>query len=227
MTNSKPLERRQSDDNERETDLVRRRYDRVAPLYDAMEWLAEALRFSTWRREQWERVEGDTIVELGVGTGKNFPYYPSEADVTAIDIAPKMLERARRRAEREGVDVDLMEADAQDLPFADDSFDAAVATFVFCSVPDPVQGLREARRVVRPGGQLVLVEHVLSDIPVVQTLMKWFDWLPSHIWGAHIDRRTVENVRQAGFADVRVKDLSLDIVKRIEARVPEALDSST
>lgn len=224
MNESSRTERRETRQPGDQTDLVRRRYDRVAPIYDAMEWLAE-FRFSRWRRDQWARVEGDEILEIGVGTGKNISYYPNDCDITAIDIAPKMLQRARRRADREGVDVELMEADAQNLPFADDSFDSAVATFVFCSVPDPVQGLREARRVVRPGGQLVLVEHVLSDIPVLHTLMKWFDWLPVHVWGAHIDRRTADNVREAGFAEVEVTKLALDIVKRIEARVPKAVGS--
>ena len=202
-----------------QTDLVRRRYDRVAPIYDAMEWVAE-FRFSKWRRDQWDRVEGDEILELGVGTGKNLPYYPEGRDITAIDIAPKMLKRARRRAEKEGVEVALLEADAQDLPFDDNSFDAAVATFVFCSVPDPVQGLKEALRVVRPGGQLILVEHVLSGLPVLHSLMRWFDWLPVHVWGAHIDRQTVKNVERAGFSEVRETPLALDVVKRIEARVP-------
>ncbi|MFB6264931.1 MAG: class I SAM-dependent methyltransferase, partial [Bradymonadaceae bacterium] len=160
-----------------------------------------------------------------VGTGKNIPYYPEDRDITAIDIAPKMLDRARRRAERREVDVDLVEADAQDLPFADDSFESVVCTFVFCSVPDPVLGLREARRVLEPGGQLVMVEHVLSDIPILHTLMKWFDWLPVHVWGAHIDRRTVQNVRAAGFTDLEVTDLALDVVERIEGRAPEVVRS--
>lgn len=81
-----------------ETEAVRGRYDRIAPVYDAMEWLAE-FRFSRWRADQWSRVEGKHILELGVGTGKNIPYYPDDRQITAIDIAPKMLERARRRAE--------------------------------------------------------------------------------------------------------------------------------
>lgn len=211
-TDGSPLDRS-------ETDAVRHRYDRIAPIYDAMEWLAE-FRFSRWRADIWSRVEGDTILELGVGTGKNMPYYPDQRAITGIDIAPQMLERARRRAEREQIDTELLEADAQDLPFDDDSFESVVCTFVFCSVPDPVRGLREARRVLVPNGQLIMLEHVLSHIPALGTLMKWFDWLPSHVWGAHIDRQTVDNVRKAGFEEVEENDLFLDIVKRIEARAP-------
>ena len=204
-----------------ESELVKHRYDRVAPIYDAMEWVLEWLSFGGWRRQLWSRVVGPEVLEVGVGTGKNLSMYPDNLEITAIDISPKMLERARRRAEQLDVDVKLMEADAQRLPFDDDQFDTGMTTFVFCSVPDAVRGLRELRRVVRPGGQLIMLEHVLSEQPILRPLMRWLDWLPSHIWGAHIDRQTVENVRESGFEEVRETNLALDVVKRIEGRVPE------
>jgi ubiquinone/menaquinone biosynthesis C-methylase UbiE len=155
-----------------ETGVIKHRYDRVAPFYDAMEWFMEQRRFAKWREELWARVEGECILEVGVGTGKNFPYYPSGRDITALDISPNMLERAVRRARDLGVDVELVEGDAQALPFEDNSFDSVVTTFVFCSVPDPVQGLRELRRVLKPGGQLIMLEHVLSHKPILRRLMR-------------------------------------------------------
>ncbi|MFT7578700.1 MAG: phosphatidylethanolamine/phosphatidyl-N-methylethanolamine N-methyltransferase [Myxococcota bacterium] len=106
-------------------------------------------------------------------------------------------------------------ADAQALPYEDDSFDIVVATFVFCSVPDPIQGLREARRVLRPGGSLILLEHVLSSRWWLRGPMRLIDPLAARLCGAHIARDTVANVRAAGFDDARVKPLMLDLVLQI------------
>ena len=201
----------------RETRLTRERYDRIAPIYDALEWMME-WRARRWRRDLWSRVGTDRILELGVGTGKNIRYYPAGRDVVAMDISEGMLARARHRAERLCATVRLEVGDAQALSYADASFDVVVATFLFCSVPDPVLGLTEAKRVLKPGGQLLLVEHVVSQRAVLRRLMQWIDPIPLHIWGAHIDRDTVDNVRRAGFVDVTDTNLSLDVVKRIEAR---------
>jgi ubiquinone/menaquinone biosynthesis C-methylase UbiE len=140
--------------------------------------------------------------------------------ITAIDLSPRMLDRARSRAQQLGVQVDLREADAQALPFSDARFDSVVATCVFCSVPDPVLALRELRRVLVPGGQLVLIEHVLSDRPVVRGLMRFINPMVVRMMGANIDRETVENVRRAGFEDLQVEDLWLEIFKRIQAEAP-------
>lgn len=205
--------------DERATAETRHRYDRIAPIYDAMEWGME-WRARHWRRELWSRVGPGQILELGVGTGKNIRYYPEARDVVAMDISEKMLARARRRAERFSARVKLDLGDAQALSYPDASFDVVVATFLFCSVPDPVLGLEEARRVLKPGGQLLLLEHVLSRRPGLRRVMQWLAPIPFRIWGAHIDRDTVDNVRRAGFVDVVDTNLSLDVVKRIEAKAP-------
>jgi ubiquinone/menaquinone biosynthesis C-methylase UbiE len=203
------------------TELARRRSNRIAPLYDFFNAPME-LRARRWRRDLWSRLRGPRVLELGVGTGRNLPFYPRGAQVTAIDISERMLAKAAERVRRAGVAVRLEIADAQHLPYTSGSFDSVVATFLFCSVPDPIAGLAEARRVLRPGGQLLLLEHVLSRRPLLRHLMRWLDPIPFHLWGAHIDRDTVESVATAGFVIAHERDLALDIVKHVEAVTPES-----
>jgi phosphatidylethanolamine/phosphatidyl-N-methylethanolamine N-methyltransferase len=202
-----------------ETAKTRARYNRIAPFYDMMEGAAER-RFAPWRQQIWALVMGSRVLEVGVGTGKNLPYYPAVANVTAIDLSNHMLDRARQKAKKLGHPVELLEMDAQQLSFPDDAFDAAVATFVFCSVPDPLRGLRQLVRVVRPGGQVLLLEHVRIDRPGIAGLvMDVLDPLVVRVMGAHINRRTVETVQQAGLTVERVEDLApLGLVKLIVAR---------
>ncbi|HHH40435.1 MAG TPA: class I SAM-dependent methyltransferase [Chloroflexi bacterium] len=198
---------------------TRARYNRIAPLYDFLETLAER-RYRNWRQRVWSLVEGPKVLEVGVGTGKNMPYYPPGVQVTGVDLSEKMLLRARRRAERMGLSVTLLQMDAQVLDFPDDTFDSAVATFVFCSVPDPVQGLREMTRVVRPGGRIVLLEHVRAEHPLLGRLMDLLDPLVARLMGPHINRETVENVRRAGLTLERVEDVGMGgIFKLIVAKI--------
>jgi ubiquinone/menaquinone biosynthesis C-methylase UbiE len=202
-----------------ETTRTEARYDRVAPIYDLMEMLPEQ-QFRTWREKLWARVPEGRVLEAGVGTGKNFPYHPPGVEVVGIDISQRMLHRAQQRAEELGKTLELHQMDAQRLDFPDDSFDAAVATFVFCSVPDAVQGLRELGRVVKPEGRIFLLEHVRINEPeVIGRLMDLVDPLVLRLMGPHINRRTEQNVRRAGLQVERVEALApLDLVKLIVAR---------
>src|SRR6266508_460563 len=205
--------------DQRATATTRTRYDRRARLYDRMTRGSERVMMPG-RAALWQCVHGPRVLEVGMGTGKSMPYYHSGISVTAIDLSLRMLDQARMHAARDRIAVDLREADVQMLPFPDASFDTAIASCVFCSVPDPVLGLRELRRVLVPGGQLLLLEHVLSHRPLLGSIMGMLNPLVVRMMGANINRETVENVRRAGFTELQVADRWLDILKLIEARTP-------
>jgi ubiquinone/menaquinone biosynthesis C-methylase UbiE len=203
------------------TELTKARYNRIAPLYNFIEAIPEMM-FKPWRKKLLAKAKG-TILEIGVGTGKNFPHYPSGASVTGIDIAERMLVFARKKAAELGLSFNLSEGDVQNLHFPDNSFDTVVATFVFCSVPDPVQGLRELRRVVKPSGQLLLLEHVRIDKPIIGWLMDRLNPLVVRVMGANINRRTIENVQKAGLGVENIEHLGLmKMVKMISAKTDKA-----
>jgi phosphatidylethanolamine/phosphatidyl-N-methylethanolamine N-methyltransferase len=196
---------------------TQRRYDRQAPWFDLtdlpMELVARALR-----RRLWARIDGGRVLEVGVGTGRNLSHHPAGSEVSGIDISPKLLAKAARKARKRGQPVELGLMDAQRLAFGDGSFDSAAATFVFCSVPDPLVGLAEVRRVLKPGGRLLLLEHVRSKNRVLGWLMDRLNPIAVRLSGANINRDTVGNVAKAGFEVVGVDSHMGGLVKLIDAR---------
>jgi ubiquinone/menaquinone biosynthesis C-methylase UbiE len=199
------------------TDKTRKRYNRMAFLYDFMEAPIERLRFASWRQRLTGRIVGPTALEVGVGTGKNFTYYPNDVNITAIDLSPRMLEKARSRANKLNLKVDLQEMDAQHLNFEDGLFDTIFATFVFCSVPDPVAGLLELKRVCKPEGRLLLLEHMRPRNVAMGFLFDVLNPMIVRMTGANINRKTINNIRVAGWQIRAEEHLSFDIVRWIEA----------
>ena len=203
------------------TETTRRRYNRVAKTYDLEQRLLDLVAFRRLRHKLWSGLGPGKVLEVGVGTGASFREYPRDRKVIAIDLSEEMLRRATRRAQREGVDVDLRVMDAQHLDFPDASFDSVVSCCVFCSVPDPLLGLSEVRRVLRPGGQALFLEHVRSENAVFGRLMDLVNPMTVRMSGANINRRTVENIRLAGFEVVREAKHMFGLVRLVEARRPE------
>jgi ubiquinone/menaquinone biosynthesis C-methylase UbiE len=197
--------------------ITRKRYDRMAFLYDFLEAPIERFRFATWRNRLRDKIIGSRALEVGVGTGKNLPYYPEDVKISAIDLSTRMLERARRKVSKLDLNVELLEMDVQNLEFPDQVFDTVFATFVFCSVPDPVPGLRELRRVCKPDGRLLLLEHMRPERPVMGFIFDILNPAIFRITGANINRKTMDNIRQAGWKVEVEEKLSSDVVRWIEA----------
>lgn len=217
-TNSSILDPTANFVDDKATALTRARYQRISPIYDKIEWLMER-RFRPWREKLWQLVSGPKVLEVGVGTGKNMEFWPLNCKITAVDLTPGMLEFAHQRIKSLNREADLRLGDVQHLEFSPGTFDTVAATCVFCSVPDPIQGLREIGRIVRPGGQILLLEHIRIDRPVIGTLMDILAPLIVRLNGANINRRTLENVRAAGLQIERVEDLdNMGMFKLICAR---------
>jgi len=197
---------------------IQQRYNRIAPYFEGLEAVMEGLIFKGWRKKCWAEVQGHHILEVGVGTGKNFDYYPADARITAIDFSQEMLKQAAAKQSRKNIAVDLHLIDVQSLPFADNSFDTVIATFVFCSVPLPVKGLKELYRVCRPNGQVILLEHVLSSNRCLAWLMNCINPAIVALVGANINRNTLKNVQACPFSSVHVDERSGDIIKLIVAK---------
>jgi ubiquinone/menaquinone biosynthesis C-methylase UbiE len=194
------------------TDKIKKRYDRIAGFYDILEKPMEHMLYR-YRENIMNEIEGKMVLEAGVGTGKNIPLYPDDIDITAIDFSEKMIEKAKKRSQNhENIHLHVM--DIENMDFQDDTFDTVITSCVFCSVPDPVQGFREIRRVCRRGGKILMLEHVRSNKRIIGGAMDILNFIPLNIYGANINRRTYDNLLKAGFdpADIDVEYLWSDIV---------------
>ncbi|WP_434640701.1 class I SAM-dependent methyltransferase [Thermoanaerobacterium thermosaccharolyticum] len=199
------------------TEIIKRRYERIAKYYDLMESLMESSGGKRWRKMLWSEVSGNTILEAGIGTGSNILYYPEGKNIYGIDFSPKMVEIAKDKAKRYGKDVDIRVMDIENLEFNDNTFDAIVTSCVFCSVPDPIKGLKELKRVLKNDGKLFMLEHVRSKKLIIGTLMDILNPLTVNTWGANINRDTVKNLKISGFKILKEENLALDIMKLIIA----------
>lgn len=200
-----------------ETKRVQRMYDKVAPRYDRLIELWERVLFSGGRRWVCDKATGD-VLEIALGTGRNLPYYSHDVRLTGVELSPQMLAVARERATALGVDADLRTGDAQRLPFDDESFDTVVCTLGLCSIPDERRAVWEAWRVLRPGGRLVLLEHVRSPIRVVRVVQELLEPLFLTLQRDHLLREPADAVECARFVIDALERSKLGIVERLAAR---------
>jgi len=196
------------------------RYQRIAPLYDLLDLPFEYGRYRHIRPLLFQGLSG-RLLDAGVGTGRNFPFYPPGSKVVGIDFSPAMLARAVRRSKASSASIKLMVMDVTKLDFPDASFDAAVATFLFCVLPDELQidALRELGRVVKVDGVIRMLEYVRPRGMLRRILTKlWEPWI-GWAYGASFDRRTEEWTLKAGLQILESRFIVDDLIKLISARV--------
>jgi ubiquinone/menaquinone biosynthesis C-methylase UbiE len=193
---------------------TQRKWDEASRNYDLFTF-ADDHRLGPDKRRLFAKVAGATLM-VAAGTGNDFKFFPPGLRITAIDISPKMLEQAKKKAAQYAGTIELREMDVRHLDFPDAAFDTVVTVCTFCSVPRPVAGLRELRRVLKPGGQLLMFEHVRSAIGPLGIMMDLITPIVRR-FGPDLNRDTVGNVQKAGFRIRAVENVYLDIVKIIEA----------
>jgi ubiquinone/menaquinone biosynthesis C-methylase UbiE len=205
-----------------ETAKVLRAWEKSAPGYDKQIAFLEKIWFGGSREWLGARAQG-RVLEVAIGTGLNLPHYPGDVTITGIELSPAMLAIAKRRADDLGRAVDLHTGDAQALPFPDESFDTVLCALSLCTIPVPAAAIGQMKRVLVPGGRLLLVDHVVSSWPPIRAAQWLLERLTIRAAGEHFTRRQLPLVRAAGFDIVEVERLKAGTVERVHARKP-ALD---
>jgi len=202
-----------------ETERLKRHWEREAPTYDRRMGFFERVLFGDGREWVCSRASGE-VLEVAVGTGRNFTFYPQGVRLSGIDLSPTMLDIARKKAEELGVDADLREGDAQQLPFPDASFDTVVCTLSLCNIPDDRRAIAEMKRVLRPGGRLLLLDHIRASSKVWLAVQRVLEPLPRTFACEHLLRRPLEHVLAEGFEVEQRERSKAGIVERLSACKP-------
>lgn len=198
--------------------ITRDKWNKAAKYFDVMAGLGAERRWEPAKRELFANIE-DNALFLAAGTGLDFAAFPPGKTITAIDISPAMLEFAALKANDYSGNIELLEMDVNELDFKDSQFDQVFTSCTFCSVPNPIHGLRQLHRVLKPGGRLYMFEHTGSHYFPFSVMLKLMSQL-SRRFGPETDRNTVANVESAGFKLESVNHIFLDVVKTITAVKP-------
>ena len=195
---------------------VKDKYDRAARIFEFLNRAGNR----RWTEKQTEFFRGlkGKVLHVGIGPGLETIHFPPGLDITAIDISRNMLEIAKRRVPQYDGKLKLCAMDAEAIGFPDNCFDTVLTVCVFCSVPHPIRGLRELKRVLKPGGNILMFEHVLSKNPIYGLSLRIMSQFTSRFLGPHLDRDTIGNLRKAGFIIESDQNVYLDIVKNIIGR---------
>ncbi|HIG39426.1 MAG: class I SAM-dependent methyltransferase [bacterium] len=197
-------------------DLVtQRKWDKAAPTFDIMASKGAEERWLPAKRELFSNMDGK-ILFLALGTGLDIAAFPPGKEITAIDISPKMLEVAEPRIAAYDGSITAQAMDVHEMDFEDESFDQVFTSCTFCSVPNPVEGLKALKRVLKPDGNLFMFEHTGSRYYPFKLMMTLMTQISRRL-GPEMNRATVNNVEAAGLNVTEVNNLFMDVVKTIKA----------
>ena len=199
--------------------LQKQVWDKAAPSYDRQIAFFEKIQFGGGREWLGERARG-RVLEVAIGTGRSLPHYRAGTVVTGIELSPAMLAIARQRAAGLGREADLREADAERLPFGDGSFDTVVCALSLCTIPSPAAAIAEMKRVLVPGGGLLLLDHIGSTWPPVYAAQWLLEQITIRAAGEHFTRRQLPLVQAGGFQVTETERLKAGTVERIHAVKP-------
>ncbi len=205
------------DERQRRNERLRRVWDKEAPGYDRrIGWFERRVFGEDHRPWACSQAAGDTL-EVAIGTGLNLPFYGPGVELTGLDLSPAMLDIARKRAADSGRAIELHEGDAHHLPFEDESFDSVVCTYSLCNIPDLDRSIAEMRRVLKPGGRLLLVDHVKSPVRLIYWMQKAIEFFTFRLEGEHMTRRPFEHLSRHGFEVGRQQQFRWGIIERLSA----------
>ena len=199
--------------NKNLNEVIKKRYNRISGIYELMDRMVK----EEWRKNLLSQATGK-VLEVGIGTGANMPYYREDlVSLTGIDFSRGMLTHAiaKKKQGSFSFPIDLIEGDIQELPFPDEMFDSIVSTCVFCSVPDPVKGLKELKRVCKPTGSIFMLEHMRSENKLVGGVMDVLNPLTVRLWGANINRETLKNIELSNLKVESNKPLMSSILREL------------
>lgn len=194
-----------------------RYWDKKSRGYDREMGMWDRVLFGDSRQWACSQASGHTL-EVAIGTGLNLSFYPPDVRLTGIDLSDAMLEIARGRAANQGRAADLSQGNAHSLAFGDESFDTVVCTFGLCAIPDLDTALDEMVRVLRPGGQLILVDHVRSTSAIARGVQRLLELVTVPLGGEHFLRRPHDDVKVRGLRIEQVQRFKLGLVERLVAR---------
>lgn len=195
---------------------IEKKYDFTANLYDILDYPFEAFRYKKIREKVWELCEG-RILDAGIGTGRNIPFYPQNSKVHGIDLSHSMLNKARKRAKKHDKEVELEKMDMTSTSFPDNHFDTVVATFLFCVMPDELQpkALKEIKRICKDDGKIIFLEYEYSKKPLRKFFMKLFSPYVEFMYNARFDRKTLEHIKKEDFKILHNKHVYEDIIRMV------------